>query len=118
MHLTKKQIAQHFSNGEFELIYAYLSEDIEWNVINDFQCKGKSEVISKCEGIASYFASITTDFRQIDHIESHNKVVITGTAELSKDGRRVEFISACDVCEFDSDNLLLKVTSYCLVQNY
>jgi len=116
MELTQKQIAEAFSTGNFEETYPYLSENIEWRVIKNFERKGKKEAIEQCEKTAKYFASITTDFKQLDVIESSNKVVITGTAELSKNGKRIEFISACDVYDFNDETQLQKITSYCLVE--
>lgn len=116
MDLTQKQIAESFSRSDFERTYPYLSENIEWKVIKNFECKGKKEVIAQCEKTAKYFASITTDFKQLNIIENENKVAVTGTAELSKNGERIEFISACDVYEFDNNKMLRKITSYCLVE--
>lgn len=116
MDLTQKEIAESFSKGNFERTYPYLSEEIEWNVIKNFECKGKKEVIEQSEKSAKYFASITTDFKQLDVIENDNKVVVTGTAEFSKNGKRIEFISACDVSEFDDNKMLQKITSYCIVE--
>ena len=115
MNFTQKQIAEAFSSGDFALTYPYLSEDIEWSVINNFMCKDRDEVIAQCEKTAVYFASITTSFTKLDLIESDTRVVITGTAELSKNGRRIEFISACDIYKFDTGQILQKITSYCLV---
>lgn len=117
MHVTKKQIAESFSNGNFEFTYPHLSDQVEWHTISTFDCKGKTAVIVQCEKAASYFASITTYFRQINLIEDNNNVVITGTAEFYRNAKRIEFISACDVYEFDSDTKLAKITSYCLIDN-
>lgn len=117
MKLHRKQIAEAFSTGNFKLTYPYLSDHIKWHVINNFTCKGRKEVIAQCEKIAAYFASISTDFKEIDLIKSGTKVVITGTAELSKNGKRFELISACDVYEFDSENRLQSIASYCVIAN-
>ena len=116
MALAQKEIAESFARGDFERTYPYLSEKIEWNVIKNFECKGKKEVIEQCEKTAKYFASITKDFKQLDVIENANKIAIAGTAELSENGKRIEFISACDVYEFDKNRMLQKITSYCLVE--
>ena len=117
MQLTQKQIAQAFSSGNFQSTYPYLSKHIQWSVINNFECIGKKEVIAQCDKTTIYFASISTEFKQIDVIECDTKVVITGTADLSKNGTHIEFISACDVYEFSTDTMLLKITSYCLIEN-
>ena len=116
MDLTQKEIAESFSRGDFERSYPYLSENIEWNVIKNFECKGKKEVIAQCEKTAKYFASITTYFNQLSVIENDKKVALTGTAEFSKNGKRIEYISACDVYEFDDKKMLRKITSYCVVE--
>ena len=116
MELTQKEIAEAFSRGDFKKTYVYLSEKIEWNVIGNFECKGKKEAIEQCEKTAKYFTSITTDFKQLDIIQNRDKVVLTGIAELSKNGKRIEFISACDVYEFEDKQILKKITSYCIVK--
>lgn len=116
MILTQKQIAEAFSSGDFEKTYPYLSDNIRWHVIKNFVCQGKKEVVEKCEQTATYFASMTTDFKQLDVIQSSNKVVVTGSAELAENGKRVELISACDVYEFNENDMLQKITSYCLVE--
>lgn len=116
MTLTQQEIAESFSMAAFEKTYDYLSENIEWKVIKNFECKGKSEVMQQCEKISQYFASITTNFKLLAIVEQYNKVVITGTAQLSRDGKRIEFISSCDVYEFSTEKMLQKITSYCLVE--
>lgn len=105
-----------FSKGDFEKTFLYLSEEIVWSVIKNFECNGKREVTEQCAKTAKYFASITTDFNQLEVIENEKNVVITGTAELSENGNRIEFISACDVYTFDESKLLKNITSYCLVE--
>lgn len=115
MELTQNEISEAFSSGNFEETYPYLAEDIEWNVIKNFQIRGKKEIIEQCEKTAKYFASITTDFKQIVVIANNNHVAITGTAELSENENRIEFISSCDVYEYNDQNQLQKITSYCLV---
>ena len=116
MDLTQKEIAESYSKGDFERTYPYLSENIKWNVIKNFKCNGKKEVLVQCEETTKYFASISTDFKQLDVIENKNKVVVTGTAELFNNGKRIEFISACDVYEFNDKKILKNITSYCLVE--
>lgn len=116
MKVSHKQIAKAFSNGNFKITYPFLADNIEWKVIKNFECNGKKEVIEQCDETAKYFASISTDFKQSGVIENKNKVVITGTAELSKNTKRIAFISACDVYQFNNSGQLQKITSYCLVE--
>ena len=111
---SKKVIAESFSNGIFELAYPYLSENIEWNVIGESQFKGKSEVIENCNQTAEYFKSIETNFKTEDIIVVDNKIVIRGSGEFLRDGKRVNLITACDVYEFDENNQLERISSYCI----
>jgi hypothetical protein len=37
-------------------------------------------------------------------IAEGNKVVINGTAEFLRDNKRISFVSACDVYQFDDNN--------------
>ncbi len=49
-------------------------------------------------------------------MKNQNKVVILGTAEFSRNVKQIEFMSACDIYEFDIDHMLQKVTSYCVIE--
>jgi hypothetical protein len=57
---------------------------------------------------------VTTDFKTLNIIAEGNKVVINGTAEFMRDNQRVSFVSACDVYEFDDNNQIQNITSYCI----
>jgi predicted ester cyclase len=114
--LTQKQIAQAFSSGDFEKAFPYLSHSIDWRVIDNYDRKGRKEVMEYCKKTAAYFATLTTDFKKLDVIESADKIAVTGTAELSENGKRIQFISACDVYEFNDQKKLQQITSYCVVQ--
>lgn len=70
--------------------------------------------MDNCRQVAAYFKSVTTIFKTINVISENNKVVINGTAEFIRDGKRVNFVSACDVYEFEKDNHLKTITSYCI----
>jgi hypothetical protein len=58
--MTPKQIAEAFSNGNFELAYPYLADNIEWTVVRENVFKGKNAVIQNCEQTDNYFKSVTT----------------------------------------------------------
>ena len=47
-------------------------------------------------------------------IAQDERVVVSGTAEFSRAGQRLSFISACDVYEFTSEGQLKSITSYCI----
>lgn len=112
--MTQKQIAEAFSSGNFELTFPYLADNVQWTVVGDNFFEGKQTVMDNCGQIASYFKSITTNFKTINSIAGNNRVAINGTAEFIRDGNRVNFVSACDVYEFNNNNELMTITSYCI----
>lgn len=111
---SQKQIAEAFSNGDFELTYPYLSENIVWTVVGENEFVGIKEVINNCEQTAKYFKSVTTKFKTINSIAGENRVAVNGTAEFFRNNKRVAFVSACDVYEFDDNNMLQSIISYCI----
>jgi molybdopterin converting factor small subunit len=112
--MTPKQIAEAFSNGNFEVTYPHLADDVQWTVIGEDNFDGKKAVMDNCEQVAGYFKSVTTNFKTINIIADNNRVAVSGTAEFIRDGDRVNFVSACDVYEFNDKNKLLTITSYCI----
>lgn len=112
--MTLERITKAFSNGQFEMIYPFLSETIEWIVVGENHFIGKNAVIENCEQIAAYFKSVTTRFKTLHVIANDNKIVITGTAEFIRDNKRSSFIEASDLYEFNENNKLERITSYCI----
>ncbi|MBK6723876.1 MAG: nuclear transport factor 2 family protein [Acidobacteria bacterium] len=112
--METREIAERFSSGQFDSVYDHLADDVEWDVIADFKVRGRSAVIEKCGQIASYFASVTTNFRTLNTIVDGSRVAINGTAKLIKDGEVVSSVSSCDVYEFNNDGRLARITSYCI----
>jgi len=112
--MTKRAITKGFSNGEFEKTYDFIAENAEWIVIEEDKFSGKQAIIDNCEQVGKYFKSVTTNFNTLDIIADGNKVVVNGTAEFLRDGKRVSFVSACDVYEFNDANQIQKITSYCI----
>lgn len=112
--MTKKEIAEAFSNGKFELTYKYLSDKVKWIVVGENSFEGKKAVVDNCEQTANYFKSVTTNFVTQNVIVDGNRVAINGTAEFIRAGKRVAFVSACDVYEFNDNNELESITSYCI----
>ena len=113
--MTKQiEIAKAFSNGEFENVYDSITENASWTVIEQDVFNGKQAILANCEQIANYFKSITTDFKILNVIADGNKIVINGTAEFIRDRKRVSFVSACDIYEFNDRCQIEKITSYCI----
>lgn len=112
--MTKSEIAKAFSNGEFEKTYKFISDSAEWIVIEENSFKGRQAIIENCDQVSNYFKSVTTNFKTQNIIESGNKVVINGTAEFLRDNKRLSFVSACDIYEFNDNNQIQNITSYCI----
>jgi len=115
--MTKIEIAKNFSNGYFEKTYPHISEDAEWDVVEENKFVGKKAIIEQCEQVTQYFKSVKTKFETFNIITEGNKVVISGTAEFIRDKQQVSFVYACDIYEFNKNDHLEKITSYCIKQN-
>ncbi len=92
----------------------HLSDGIVWNIIGENVFNGKNEVMENCEQISKYFKSVQTDFKVEKLIESDHTIFVLGTAEFKRDGTRLNFISACDIYEFNNENKIEKIASYCI----
>ncbi len=112
--MTRTELAKAFSNGEFEKTNNFISENAVWNVVEENAFIGKQAILDNCEQVGNYFQSVTTEFKTLNIITDGNKVVINGTAEFLREKKRVSFVSACDIYEFNDDNLIQKITSYCI----
>lgn len=104
--------------GEFDVCFPYLKDDTIWNTPGGHYLKGQVEIETFCLETAAYFKSVTTNFCQEKILEDTHCdcIAITGTAEFIRDGKRVSFVSSCDVYEFDADGKISLITSYCVVQ--
>jgi len=112
--MTKTEIANAFSNGEFEKTNPFISENAVWTIVEEDSFNGRLAILAQCEQISNYFKSVTTDFKTQHIITEGNKVVINGTAVFSRDDKRISFVSACDIYEFDDNNQIITITSYCI----
>lgn len=114
--MNNKDKSLAFSNGEFEKIYNFIADNAIWTIIEEDTFKGKQAIIDNCERVGNYFKTITTRFEIISIIEENKKVVVNGTAEFLRDNKRVSFVSACDLYEFNDTDLIQNITSYCIQQ--
>jgi hypothetical protein len=110
----KIRLASAFSDGKFAETYAYLHENVLWNVVGENKFIGKQAVINRCEEVNAYFASVTTNFITHHIISEENMVVINGSGEFLRDGIRVSLISASEWYEFDDNDKIIKIYSYCI----
>lgn len=112
--MTKQDIALAFSNGEFEKTAKYIADEAVWEVVEENTFVGKEAIVENCNQVLAYFKSVITDFKTLNVIAQDNKVVINGTAEFSRNGQRVSFVSACDLYEFNENGQIQQITSYCI----
>ena len=107
-------VARLFSSGRFDRVANRLADEVEFHIYEDNKhLIGKAQVLSFCQGIADYFASIDTEFKESGHLVSTDKVAIYGYGEFRRKGDLVNAVNSCDVYEFNPDGLILKIHSYC-----
>ena len=112
--MTRAEIAKAFSNGEFEKASKFISENAIWTVVEEDTFIGRQAIIANCEQVSKYFQSLETNFNTLNIIAEGNKVVVNGTAEFLRDRERVSFVSACDIYEFNDNNEIKSIASYCI----
>ncbi len=108
------ELARLFSIGKFEPVYDFIAPDAVWTIIGEKQLSGKDAIMAHCQQVSDYFRTVTTNFITDMVIAQDERVVVSGTAEFSRAGQRLSFISACDVYEFTSEGQLKSITSYCI----
>ncbi|SFS61219.1 hypothetical protein [Marininema halotolerans] len=112
--LKQKQIAESFSNGNFEPTFPFLAKTIEWTIVGDKTLIGREAVIERCKQTSNFFKTITTNFTTLNVISENNCVAVNGTAEFIRNGEQLSFVSACDVYIFNNKNELQRIDSYCI----
>ncbi|WP_276358944.1 nuclear transport factor 2 family protein [Daejeonella sp. H1SJ63] len=112
--MTKPEIATAFSNGDFDKTNDFIADDAFWEVVEEDKFIGKNAIADNCNQASQYFKSVTTNFKTLNVISENNKVVVNGTAEFIRNSKRISFVSACDLYEFNDSNQIQKITSYCI----
>jgi len=111
---NRLEIARLFSGGRFDQVADSLSDAVEFHIYEDHKhLIGKAEVLGFCKGIAEYFASIETDFKESGTVVCNDKVVIYGYGEFKRNGELVNAVHSCDVYEFNSDGMIFQIHAYC-----
>ncbi|MEJ2880461.1 nuclear transport factor 2 family protein [Pedobacter sp. GR22-6] len=107
-------VARLFSGGKFAEVADRLADEVEFHIYEDRKhLIGKAQVMEFCKGIADYFSSIETDFREGGSLVAEGKVVIYGYGEFKRDGELVNAVHSCDVYEFDAMGRIRTIHSYC-----
>ena len=109
--LSNPQIAEAFSRHDFEATFAYLAEDVRWNIVGESLVEGKEDVISVCRESAAYLTGVTTEFVRFRSVITDDCVVVDSVAEYSdKEGKRSR-VASCDLYDF-TNGKLTEITSY------
>lgn len=112
--MTKDFIAQAFSMGKFDEVLEFIAEDAVWEVVEEGFFEGKDAIVANCNQVAAYFNAVQTEFNLLHTVSQDNKVVVNGTAGFYREGKPVSFVSACDLYEFNDQDKLQRITSYCI----
>ncbi|MHC8949985.1 hypothetical protein [Sphingobacterium hungaricum] len=115
--MNKLAIAQAFSNGEFANCYPYIKDSTFWNTPGQQYLSGRNAILEFCEKVMDYFNAVEKNFYIHQTIENETSVSINGTAEFFNNKKLVSRISSCDVYEFNSQNQLISIYSYCISEN-
>jgi len=108
------EIARLFSLGKFDQVANYLSENITFHVYEeDMHLTGKQDVLKFCNEIATYFASVETNFTESGYLVSDNEVAIYGSAEFKRNGEVVSQVNSCDIYRFDTSEMITEIRSFC-----
>lgn len=116
MKYSQQEIATLFSKGKFANIFAYFSDEVVWDIIGEKTFEGRDAVVIHCQEVAKYFQSVQTDFKTHEIIFAENNLIIIGRAKFLQDDKDSNFISACDIYEFNADNKINKISSYCITE--
>lgn len=116
MNLTQTQIAEAFSNHEFERTYPYFLDTIQWHLIGNERLDGKEAVVNACQQSADYLAGVTTRFSKFTVIVGTDCVVIDSTADYVDAQQKETKIASCDLYTF-VDGKLSDITSYSIAVN-
>lgn len=112
--MTKAELAQAFSLGEFDKTSPFIADNAVWTIVEENTFIGKSAIINNCDHVSNYFKTVETEFKTLNVIEDKNKVVVNGTAAFMIDKQCISFVSACDIYEFDEQGSIEKIMSYCI----
>lgn len=110
------EIAQAFSNRNLEQCLECLTEQTFWNTPGEQYLIGRKEIEPFCKKISAYFNILTVNFQQLNLIENDRCIAINGTATFIREGKRIAFVSSCDVYEFDDKNKIVSIISYCITE--
>jgi hypothetical protein len=113
MELTIKQIAEAFSNHNFEITYPFLSDKIQWIMVGGELILDKERVIETCEQSSSYLRTVTTSFSKFLVLDNGDYVTIDSVSEYMDQDKNVSKVASCDIYKFVQGQLI-EITSYCI----
>lgn len=117
MNVKIREIAENFSTGKFDNSESYLTDNCCWEIFGEMILDDKNKILEHCQNISGYFNSVETEFTSHNVISNDNSVCINGRAVFKKDNDIKAIVNSCDVYEFNSENKIKKIYSYCIYEN-
>ena len=111
MQLSTGQLAEAFSRHQFALVYEYLADAVQWNLIGGDLLEGKATVIRTCEQSAEYLTGVVTTFKRFRTVVGQESVVVESEADYTDAGNARTTVASCDIYDF-VDSKLVRITSY------
>ncbi len=102
MELTIKQIAEAFSNHNFEITYPFVSHNIQWNMVGGELIIGKENVIKTCEQSANYIKTVETKFSKFLVLETDTFITIDSVSDYIDQDKNTSKVASCDIYKFYS----------------
>ena len=113
MQHDMKPICEEFSKGNFQAVYPYFADDVQWIMVGDQVMKGKEEVIEGCEKMLQ---EITVDTLINTSVTCDtNRIAIEGYCEFLNSESIPATVYYCDVYHFES-NVIKSIASYAISQ--
>jgi hypothetical protein len=111
--MTNKKIAEAFSKHDFETIYPFISDNIQWIMVGGVNIISKENVVKTCQQSTDYLKTVKTSFLKFLVLESVDHITIDSISAYIDEENSVSKVASCDIYKFN-DGQLTEITSYCI----
>jgi len=116
MGLSIDQIAEAFCSYRFVVTYAYMADEIKWNIVGREELVGREAVIARCAESAQFLETVSTTSTKLKVNRAETCVVVEGAAQFQGQEGQTSSVASCDVYQF-LDGRLVEITSYVIELN-
>ena len=113
MELPIKQIAEAFSNHNFEITHPFISDKIQWIMVGGELIIGKENVIKTCDQSTNYLKTVETTFSKFLVLETDNYITVDSISDYIDTEKQLSKVASCDIYKFENGQLI-EITSYCI----